>query len=249
MTRKYDYSLPYTESDPNIKHRRCRFCKKMSNIKELETKSCCSVCYTIIYDRKRCNKCLLRKKINYFKKSKPYKDGYKSKCTDCDPTQAVNPEKQKERHQRWVDRKKGKIPPIMPKNTVHSRTYRKKSKERQEFIDSVLEEFKDYKENYWLSKLESQNKRRFLLRKSTIKGFRKEIKDIKDLSKQKGKEYRLDHIIPIINEKVCGLNVPWNLQILTKEENSYKSNRFDGTTDNNSWKKDLYTKKSKNNNL
>lgn len=38
--------------------------------------------------------------------------------------------------------------------------------------------------------------------------------------------FAVDHIIPILGENVCGLHVPWNLQILTEEENSKKGNRL-----------------------
>jgi hypothetical protein len=41
-------------------------------------------------------------------------------------------------------------------------------------------------------------------------------------------EHEVDHIIPLINEKVCGLHVPCNLQYLTKEENRKKGNKFHG---------------------
>lgn len=51
------------------------------------------------------------------------------------------------------------------------------------------------------------------------------------------KNHELDHIIPLNHPNVCGLHVPWNLQWLTRSDNQKKSNSFDGTQENISWKK------------
>ena len=42
-----------------------------------------------------------------------------------------------------------------------------------------------------------------------------------------GVKYEVDHIIPLINKIVCGLSVPANCQVITKDANRRKSSRFD----------------------
>ena len=66
---------------------------------------------------------------------------------------------------------------------------------------------------YWLSKM-----------------HKIEIEDIywcaREMERILGEKFHVDHIVPINGKNVCGLHVPWNLQILTVEENLKKGNKL-----------------------
>jgi hypothetical protein len=106
------------------------------------------------------------------------------------------------------------------------------------------EEVREYKEKYKAANpelykaLTSVRKRRH--RNATPPWVTKEQKlqirqmylQAQKLTKMTGERYVVDHIIPLLNDSVCGLHVPWNLRVMTQEENLKKSNKLLDTPQN-----------------
>ncbi len=71
-------------------------------------------------------------------------------------------------------------------------------------------------------------------RKATPKWLTKEQKQqivdtyelMRDCRTITGEDYHVDHIVPLRGENICGLHVPWNLQVLPAYVNINKSNQY-----------------------
>ena len=61
---------------------------------------------------------------------------------------------------------------------------------------------------------------------ANIKDIRLLEREARQLSESTGVQQHCDHYYPIQSDVVCGLNVPWNIQIISAEENHAKSNRL-----------------------
>ena len=98
-----------------------------------------------------------------------------------------------------------------------------------------LRKHKDaYDAKYPEQRLARASFRRRRFRDATPKWLTKEQKnaikqlyiEAQRLTKITGERYVVDHIVPLTNELVCGLHVPWNLRVITQDENLVKFNKI-----------------------
>jgi hypothetical protein len=99
--------------------------------------------------------------------------------------------------------------------------------------------YDEYNKSYYrLNKhkfLAANSKRRKVIVRATPTWLsdqhKQEIEDAywlaQDLRATSGETYHVDHIIPLQGKDVCGLHVPWNLQILPADLNLQKGNRHE----------------------
>ncbi len=114
------------------------------------------------------------------------------------------------------------------KNREARLAYAREKREQRKQYMSVWQ-----KENKHLCN--AANSKRRALRLSATPSWltEKDFEDIKEMYKLAQacsevfeEQYHVDHIIPLQGENVCGLHVPWNLQILSAFDNISKSNKL-----------------------
>ena len=180
---------------------------------------------------KICSKCKNELCTSLFYKSKATKDGLQSTCKSC----------QKERSKEYLKdyriTHRGTVA-IANKNWSSQNKDRIKSRMKDYYLENA-EEFKLYrKEHYKNNKaayLHYSKMRKLRIAKASPPWLTQQmIDDIKNIylesrkiTDQSGILHEVDHIVPLNGESVCGLHVPWNLRIITKDENISKFNSLD----------------------
>ena len=186
--------------------------------------------YLLLYNyfMKICKLCEIELDISKFRSTynKKYKKSYlKSYCRKCESKKAGEYRKRisVERRDEYLKSKKLEY----NRNKQNYIKYRNKTKEHRSILNRNWKRENrahcTYKENIRRAKkLKATPKWLTSNQKTEIYKIYKEC-NLK--SKTEGVRYSVDHILPLQGKNVSGLHVPWNLQIITLEENSKKGNR------------------------
>ena len=198
---------------------------------------------------KKCTKCFCDKDRSMFrvKNDKPY-----SWCKQCENKYQKNHYHSKSAEERSAIHKKWRKKNPQYKDRAKARYSSEKRREfynrsREDVLRASSEYYKNNKEHILsrISKYRKENKdkcsywlsiHRAKKSMATPKWLNDEhlsqIKELylesKRMSLIKGEPYEVDHIVPLKNDMVCGLHVPWNLRIVSRTENRKKNNKLVG---------------------
>ena len=160
---------------------------------------------------KICTKCNLEKEVVYFSKHKKSKDGLQHRCKKC--FSLMNKERYSSNPSRFKEYQKThrKLNPLKVKENKKREyeknkvDYLRRARLRQERLIIATPA--------WLTPEQKAHIER------TYK-----LRDI--ISSATGIIYHVDHVVPIKGKNVCGLHVPWNLNVIPAKDNLIKHNKY-----------------------
>lgn len=176
---------------------------------------------------KVCTKCKIEKELTEFSIDRSVKSGYSCKCLACNKRICA---------EQYLLKTQGKTKRITNRNslsqtdpTAYARMYRKEN------LKAIAEHQKNYRTNPKnIPKLRAKGMHRYVKQKQQTpfdmsKAYKAEMEGLY-LFCQLFEGFQVDHIVPICGKQVSGLHVPWNLQVISAEENRAKGNIFNPTT-------------------
>ena len=165
---------------------------------------------------KHCWKCDTSKPKVDFGSNKSKPDGLSTECRDCKRQQdreyaARNREAAKERANQWYATNKEYA---LARNKKYAKQWKQLNKDKHCASEGKRRATKLKATPSWLTEVQYGE----ILE---IYAFAKKQQDKTNI------KHHVDHIVPLQGKTVCGLHVPWNLQVLTASQNCSKSNKFE----------------------
>jgi len=170
-------------------------------------------------DTKTCNKCGENKFLSEFHKDSPKKDGLCTICKCCkrDNTntwRALNLERDKSNSREWYHKNKHS-PEVKERMALNGKKWRENKPHLHAAKEARRRARKLSATPPWLSGPQ-------------VAHIKRTYKLAKIMESITGDKYHVDHIVPLQGKNVCGLHVPWNLQVLPASSNISKSNKYQG---------------------
>lgn len=148
---------------------------------------------------KQCTVCKEAKEFDQFYKRADRASGYHSRCKSCALASSR--------------KNKGYFSKNYLKNHEENKAY------RRAYLKANIEAFNRRSKKYLSAKKQATPLWLSI-------GSRIELKWAYELARERSKEtkirHEVDHIIPLQGKEICGLHVPWNLQIVTSSLNKQK---------------------------
>lgn len=161
---------------------------------------------------KACPACRTFKPFSEFYSHKETKDKLTSKCKACDLAanrrwRADNKERRDLQLKKWKQANKHR-------QRRYSKKWKDQNQSRDQAYRRTYEAMKDQACPSWANAPEIHL------------AIAAHYEHAAWLSNATGGKFQVDHIIPIHSDFVCGLHVPWNLQVLEASDNAAKGSRW-----------------------
>ena len=160
-------------------------------------------------EMKRCTKCGEVKDLECFNKHGRNRDGLSYDCRVCHNSR--NRKHYQDNIEYHITRRRKFRQENPEVEAAYSSKYRRENRGKYNAINANYRAAKLKATPPWLTNKDHKD-----IRNIYAKAIRK--------SKRDGVKYHVDHIVPLQGNGVRGLHVPWNLQIITAEENLSKNN-------------------------
>ena len=178
---------------------------------------------------KKCSKCKEILPLNYFGKLSYASDGLRYRCRQCIKVDKAefrkkNPNRVKSQVHAWI-----KANPEKAAIGNRRRALRWNENNRQKIKEKTKKwanENPGLRSFYSAQRRQASTTQTIAMTEEQIAEMKSIYDRAKSISKQTGVLHHVDHIIPLKAKNCLGLNVPWNLHVITAQENMRKGNRM-----------------------